>query len=71
MGLANEIQTGNGSLPQKTAYCLVFNPVQRDFLGVGFHDGTSKIFQLNYSLSRPKKDELKILKSLMEDKEQI
>ena len=35
----------------KTAYTLAFNPRQRDFLAVGYHDGTAKIFQLNYSLS--------------------
>ena len=68
-GLANEIPSGTS--PQKTAYTLAFNPVQRGFLAVGFHDATSKIFQLNYSLSRPKKDELKVLKSLMEDKENL
>ena len=54
----------------KTAYSISFNPVIRDFLAVGYHDGTSKIYQLNYSLSRAKKDEVKILKSLMEEKDQ-
>jgi len=29
---------------------------------VGYHDGTAKIFQLNYSLSTQRKDEIKILK---------
>jgi len=55
---------------QKTAYSVAFNPVIRDFLAVGYHDGSAKIYQLNYSLSRAKKDEVKILKSFMEEKEQ-
>ena len=45
-----------------TAYTLSFNPRQRDFLAVGYHDGSAKIFQLNYSLSTQKKDEIKLLK---------
>lgn len=55
----------------KTAYSISFNPVIRDFVAIGYHDGTSKIFQLNYSLSRKKKDEEKLLKSLMEEKDQF
>jgi WD40 repeat protein len=44
-------QTSDISSSSKTAYSLSFNPRQRDFLAVGFHDGTARIFQLNYSLS--------------------
>ena len=40
-----------------TAYSIGFNPVIRDFLAIGYHDGKAKIYQLNYSLSRKKKDE--------------
>jgi WD repeat-containing protein 34 len=47
---------------QKSALSLSFNPRQRDFLAVGYHDGTAKIFQLNYSLSTQKKDEIKLLR---------
>ena len=50
----------------KTAYSISFNPVIRDFLAIGYHDGTSKIFQLNFSLSRKKRDEEGQLRSLME-----
>ena len=46
----------------KAGYCLCFNPRQRDFLAVGYHDGSAKIFQLNYSLSTQQKDELKFLR---------
>ena len=53
----------------KTAYSISFNPVIRDFLAIGYGDGTAKIFQLNYSLSRKKKDEEKLLRSLMEEKD--
>jgi WD40 repeat protein len=53
----------------KTAYSLAFNPRQRDFLAVGYHDGTAKIFQLNYSLSTQKNDEIRHLKSLFLEKE--
>ena len=54
----------------KSAYTVAFNPVIRDFLAVGYHDGTAKVFQLNYSLSRAKQDEVKMLKSLLEEKDQ-
>ena len=57
---------------QKSGYCLSFNPRQRDFLAVGYHDGTARIFQLNYSLSTQKKDEIKLLKqSFLEQKESV
>lgn len=52
----------------KTAYALSFNPRQRDFLAVGYHDGTTKIYRLNYSLSNPKKNEISLLKSFLEEK---
>ena len=55
---------------QKTAYSIAFNPVIRDFVAIGYHDGTSKIFQLNYSLSHKKKEEEKMLKGLMDEKDQ-
>ena len=32
---------------QKSAYSISFNPVIRDFIAVGYHDGTAKIVQLN------------------------
>ena len=35
-----------------TAYSIGFNPVIRDLLAIGYHDGTAKIYQLNYSLTR-------------------
>ena len=54
----------------KAAYSISFNPQIRGFLAIGYHDGTSKVFQLNHSLSRIKNDEVKILKSLMEEKDQ-
>jgi WD40 repeat protein len=53
----------------KAALSIGFNPVIRDHLAIGFHDGTVKIYQLNYSLSKAKPDELNILKSFMDDKE--
>mmetsp|Transcript_43297 Transcript_43297/g.57280 ORF Transcript_43297/g.57280 Transcript_43297/m.57280 type:complete len:107 (+) Transcript_43297:1610-1930(+) len=53
----------------KTAYSIGFNPVIRDFLAIGYGDCTARIFQLNYSLSRKKKDEEKLLRSLMEEKD--
>ena len=56
---------------QKSAYSISFNPVIRDFIAVGYHDGTAKIIQLNQSLSRKKKDEEKLLRSLMEEKDQF
>ena len=62
----NNYDVGNS----KAAYTVSFNPVIRGFLAVGYHDGTSKVFQLNDSLSRVKKDEVGILKSLMEEKDQ-
>jgi WD repeat-containing protein 34 len=52
----------------KTAYSIGFNPRQRDFLAIGYHDGTVKIFRLNYSLSNKQPSDLKILKSFCEDK---
>ena len=55
----------------KTAYSIGFNPVIRDFLAIGYGDGSARIFQLNYSLSRKKKDEEKLLRSLMEEKDQF
>ena len=54
---------------QKTAYSIGFNPVIRDFLAIGYHDGSAKVFQLNFSLSRKKKDEEKQLRGLMEEKD--
>lgn len=53
----------------KTAYSMCFNPRQRDFLAIGYHDGTTKIYRLNYSLSNPKKNEIKVLKSFLEEKD--
>ena len=53
----------------KTAYSIAFNPKQRDFLAVGYHDRTTKIFRLNYSLSNIQKNEIKTLKSFCDDKE--
>jgi len=52
----------------KSAYALAFNPKQRDFLAVSFHDGTVRIFRLNYSLANVQKNELKVLKSFCDDK---
>jgi len=50
----------------KTAYSIAFNPVVRDFLAIGYHDGTAKIFQLNYQLSQPKKDEVSTLRGFID-----
>ena len=58
-------------MQQKTAYSIGFNPVIRDFLAIGYHDGTAKVFQLNFSLSRKKKDEEKSLRGLMDEKDQF
>ena len=63
--------SGAGRDQNKTAYSIGFNPIIRDFLAIGYHDGTCKVFQLNFSLSRKKKDEEKQLKSLMEEKDQF
>lgn len=52
----------------KTAYALSFNPRQRDFLAVSYHDGTIRIFRLNYSLANVQKNELKVLKGFCDDK---
>ena len=52
----------------KAAYAICFNPRQRNFLAVGYHDGNAKIFQLNSALSNQRKDELKVLKSFLEEK---
>lgn len=66
----HSLQASDRAANQKNAYTLAFNPRQRDFLAVGYHDGTAKVFQLNYSLSTQKKDELKFLKqSFLEQKE--
>lgn len=40
---------------------ISFNPKQRDFLAVGYMDGITKVYKLNYSLSNLKKNEKKIL----------
>jgi WD40 repeat protein len=45
---AGDSDTGSKN---KTAYAISFNPKQRDFLAVSYHDGTAKIFRLNYSLA--------------------
>lgn len=60
---------GGAREQNKTAYSIGFNPVIRDFLAIGYHDSTCKIYQLNYSLSHKKKDEEKMLRSLMEEKD--
>jgi hypothetical protein len=51
-----------------SAQCLSFNPKQRDFLSVGYTDGITKIYQLNYSLSNIQKDDYKVLNSYLDDK---
>ena len=62
----NNYEAGNS----KSAYTISFNPVIRGFLAIGYHDGTAKVFQLNDSLSRIKKDEKGILQRLIEEKDQ-
>jgi len=47
---------------------LHFNPRQRDFLAVGYHDGGARIYRLNYQLSNVQKNELKVLQSFLEEK---
>lgn len=47
---------------------ICFNPKQRDFLAVGYMDGDTKIYKLNYSLSNQKKNEINILNELIEEK---
>jgi len=41
----------------RVAQCLSFNPRQRDYLGVGYHDGSIRVYQLSYSLSNPRKQD--------------
>jgi WD40 repeat protein len=52
----------------KQAYSIGFNPRQRDFLSIGYHDGSVKIIRLSYSLANKKRDEMNILKSYLEEK---
>ena len=47
---------------------ISFNPKQRDFLAVGYMDGDTKIYKLNFSLSNQKKNEANILNELIEEK---
>jgi WD repeat-containing protein 34 len=56
------------STKNKSAYTISFNPRQRDFLAVGYHDGTVKILQLNHSLSNQKMYDMKTLKDFLEEK---
>jgi len=64
-------QTVSRAEQNKSAYSIGFNPLIRDFLAIGYGDGTARIFQLNYSLSHKKKDEEKHLRSLTEDNKEI
>lgn len=52
----------------RVAQTLSFNPRQRDFLAIGYHDGFVRIYRLNYQLSNVQKNELKVLQSLLEEK---
>ena len=52
----------------KTCYSLAFNPRQRDFLAVGYHDGSARIIQLNHNLSNQKRDEIAVLQSYLDQK---
>lgn len=45
-----------------------FNPKQRDFIAVGYIDGDTKIYKLNFTLSNPKKNEINALNELLEEK---
>lgn len=56
------------SSKERVAYSIMFNPRQRDFLAVGFHDGCVRIYQLNYALANRRNDELKIMQSYLEEK---
>mmetsp|Transcript_30586 Transcript_30586/g.30073 ORF Transcript_30586/g.30073 Transcript_30586/m.30073 type:complete len:184 (+) Transcript_30586:1334-1885(+) len=47
---------------------ISFNPKQRDFLAVGYMDGMTKIYKLNYSLSNLKKNEKKFLSEFVDKK---
>ena len=45
---------------------ISFNPKQRDFLAIGYMDGITKVFKLNYSLSNLQKNEKKMLSDFVE-----
>jgi WD40 repeat protein len=49
---------------------IMFNPKQRDFLAVGYMEGKTKIYKLNFSLSNPKKNEIQVLNEFLEDVKQ-
>lgn len=57
------LKHGDDGVPMqyKAGASLKFNPKQRDFLAVGYHDATVRIYRLNYSLSNPKKNEARVL----------
>lgn len=46
---------------------LSFNPKQRDFLAVGYMEGETKIYKLNYSLANPKKNEIEYLNKYLKE----
>ena len=50
----------------KVAQCIQFNPRQRDFLAVGYHDGSVRIFQLNYTLANQQKRDMKTLLTFLD-----
>ena len=52
----------------RIAQSLSFNPRQRDFLAVGYHDGTVKVYRLNYLLANIQKSETKVLMGFLEEK---
>lgn len=46
---------------------ISFNPKQRDFVAVGFMEGTTKVYKLNQSLSNPQPNEINALEEMLED----
>eukprot|EP00347_Sterkiella_histriomuscorum_P003637 403363522 len=64
--LKNQDEGVSHSLRVSQSVC--FNPRQRDFLAVGYHDGFARIYRLNYQLANIQKNELKVLQSFLEEK---
>ena len=65
--LENEGEEGKNS-HNSGGVKISFNPKQRDFLAVGYMDGITKIYKLNYSLSNMQKNEKKILANFLNKK---
>ena len=53
---------------QRVAQSIQFNPKQRDFMAISYHDGAVRIYQLSYQFANQQNGELKVLQSFLEEK---